>query len=70
MKKVGLAVLGVVAFLGACVLIALANIAMEEDPHHVVVDGQEYIRSKEYVGNNQYQIIMIPVKGCPCNQSK
>ena len=69
-KSVLAVLAGVVIFLGVCVLIAYAHASMEEDPHRVVVDGQEYIRSKEYVGNNQYQIIMVPVKACPCNQSK
>ncbi len=32
----------------------------EEDPHKVIIDGKEYIRSKEYVGNGHYQIILIP----------
>ena len=51
-----------VAFiLGALILYTLMVISNEEEPHRVVVDGQEYIRSKEYVGNG-YQVIMIPVK--------
>ena len=33
----------------------------EEEPHKVIIGGKEYIRSKEYVGNNHYQIILIPV---------
>jgi hypothetical protein len=69
-KSVLAVLAGVVIFLGVCVLIAFAHAAMEEDPHRVVIGGQEYIRSKEYVGDNKYQIIMIPVKECPCNQSK
>jgi hypothetical protein len=32
----------------------------EEEPHKVIIDGKEYIRSKEYVGNGHYQIILIP----------
>ena len=32
----------------------------EEDPHKVIIDGKEYIRSKEYVGHGHYQIILIP----------
>ena len=47
--------------LGALILYTLMVISNEEEPHRVVVDGQEYIRSKEYVGNG-YQVIMIPVK--------
>jgi hypothetical protein len=47
---------------GAMILLALITLAGEEKPHRVVVDGKEYIRSKEYVGNNHYQIIMIPVE--------
>ena len=33
----------------------------EEDPHMVNINGKQYIRSKEYTGNNTYQIILIPV---------
>jgi hypothetical protein len=69
-KSVAKVLAGVVIFLGVCVLIALANAAGEEDPHRVVVGGQEYIRSKEYVGGNKYQIIMIPVRECSCKSSK
>jgi hypothetical protein len=65
-KRVAVGVLGVAIFLGLCVFIAFANAAGEEAPHRVVIGGQEYIRSKEYVGGNKYQIIMIPVKTCPC----
>jgi hypothetical protein len=32
----------------------------EEKPHKVIIDGKEYIRSKEYVGDGHYQIILIP----------
>ena len=32
----------------------------EEDPHIVNINGKQYIRSKEYTGNNTYQIILIP----------
>jgi hypothetical protein len=32
----------------------------EEEPHKVIIDGKEYIRSKEYVGHGHYQIILIP----------
>jgi hypothetical protein len=32
----------------------------EEKPHKVIIDGKEYIRSKEYVGHGHYQIILIP----------
>ena len=63
MKEKIIEVVKWVAFLvvAAVVLVFLTK-AGEEEPHRVVVDGQEYIRSKEYVGHNQYQIIMIPVK--------
>lgn len=33
----------------------------EEKPHKVIINGKEYIRSKEYIGNNMYQIILLPV---------
>ena len=33
----------------------------EEEPHKVIIDGKEYIRSKEYVGDGHYQIILLPV---------
>ena len=33
----------------------------EEDPHMANINGKQYIRSKEYTGNNTYQIILIPV---------
>jgi len=62
--------LGIVIFLGVCFLMALARGSREEKAHRIVVDGQEYIRSKEYVGNNTYQVIMVPVKACPCKSSK
>jgi len=32
----------------------------EEKPHKVIIDGKEYIRAKEYVGDGHYQIILIP----------
>lgn len=33
----------------------------EEDPHIVNINGKQYIRSKEYTGNNTYQVILLPV---------
>ena len=32
-----------------------------EKPHEVIVDGKKYIRSKEYVGNGVYQVILLPI---------
>jgi len=34
---------------------------IEEKPHKVIIHGKEYIRSKEYVGDGHYQIILLPV---------
>ncbi len=31
-----------------------------EDPHEITIDGKKYIRSKEYVGDGHYQIIITP----------
>lgn len=31
-----------------------------EDPHETIIDGKKYIRSKEYVGDGHYQIILLP----------
>ena len=31
-----------------------------EGPHEITIDGKKYIRSKEYVGDGHYQIIITP----------
>lgn len=41
-------------------ILSIIIVSMEEKPHEVIVDGKKYIRSKEYVGDGHYQIIMIP----------
>jgi hypothetical protein len=41
------------------VLVILIN-SKEEKPHEVIIDGKKYIRSKEYVGDGHYQIILLP----------
>lgn len=41
-------------------ILSIVIVSMEEKPHEVIVDGKKYIRSKEYVGDGHYQIIMMP----------
>lgn len=31
-----------------------------EESHEITIDGKKYIRSKEYVGDGHYQIIITP----------
>ena len=52
--KTILFILGMIIILG--ILIKLG----EEKPHEVIIDGKKYIRSKEYIGHSQYQIILLP----------
>ena len=54
LKYIGLFMVGIV-------IIALLQIATEEKPHRVIIEGKTYIRSKEYAGNGTYQVILIPV---------
>jgi hypothetical protein len=55
----------VLTFIGFCiaaiVIIAFLQIANEEEPHRVTIEGKTYIRSKESTGNGTYQVILIPV---------
>jgi hypothetical protein len=46
-------------FLLIFILSILIN-SNEENPHEVIIDGKKYIRSKEYVGDGHYQIILLP----------
>jgi hypothetical protein len=41
-------------------ILSIVIVSMEEKPHEVIIDGKKYIRSKEYVGDGHYQIIMMP----------
>ena len=43
-------------FIGLAFLVSLN----EEKPHTVIVNGKAYTRSREYVGNGHYQVIMLP----------
>lgn len=47
--------------LGIFILLALLINANEEKPHEVTIGGKKYIRSKEYVGDSKYQIILLPI---------
>lgn len=49
-------------FLGLLILIAVLNKGLEEEPHVVVIEGKQYMRSKEYVGNGHFQVILVPIK--------
>jgi hypothetical protein len=46
----------------ALIVIAIGFLQyLNEEPAHMVnINGKQYIRSKEYAGNNTYQIILIP----------
>jgi len=45
---------------GLMLLLTLLIKSIEEKPHEVIIDGKKYIRSKEYVGDGHYQIILLP----------
>ena len=51
----------ILSILGLLIVIGFLIHLNEEEPHKVIVDGKEYIRSKEYVGHGHYQIILLPV---------
>ena len=55
----GLKILGF--FVIAIIVIAFLLRLNEEEPHRVTIEGKHYIRSKEYVGNGMYQVMLIPV---------
>lgn len=57
-NKIGI----VLFFLGLFLLTAFLRDVIEEKPHIVEVEGKRYMRSKEYVGNGHFQIIMVPIK--------
>ena len=48
-------------FLIGLVILAFLIRLSEEDPHVVIINGKEYIRSKEYTGNGTYQVILTPL---------
>jgi hypothetical protein len=50
----------ILLILAMVIVIGLLIHLNEEKPHKVIIDGKEYIRSKEYVGDGHYQIILIP----------
>ncbi len=52
----------VLFFLGLFILTALLRDTIEEKPHIVTIEGKQYVRSKEYVGNGHFQVILVPIK--------
>lgn len=54
--------IGIVLFFLGVVMVMLFLIrVIEEKPHMVTIEGKQYIRSKEYVGDGHFQIILVPV---------
>lgn len=51
----------ILSILGLLIVIGFLIHLNEEEPHKVIVGGKEYIRSKEYIGDGHYQIILLPV---------
>ena len=51
----------VLFFLGVLVVMLFLIRVIEEKPHMVTIEGKQYIRSKEYVGDGHFQIILVPV---------
>jgi len=47
-------------FMVAILVIGFLQSLGTEDPHEITIDGKKYIRSKEYVGDGHYQIIITP----------
>jgi hypothetical protein len=47
-------------FMVAILVIGFLQSLDTEDPHEITIDGKKYIRSKEYVGDGHYQIIITP----------
>jgi hypothetical protein len=47
-------------FMIAILVIGFLQSLGTEDPHEITIDGKKYIRSKEYVGDGHYQIIITP----------
>lgn len=48
-------------FIVAIIVIGFLQNLNTEKPHEVIVNGKKYIRSKEYVGNGVYQVILLPI---------
>lgn len=47
-------------FMTAILVIGFLQSLGTEESHEITIDGKKYIRSKEYVGDGHYQIIITP----------
>jgi hypothetical protein len=46
-------------FTAAIIVIGFLQNLNTEKPHEIIINGKKYIRSKEYVGNGVYQVILL-----------
>lgn len=55
--------IGIALFFLLVLMVMLVLVrTIEEKPHMVEIEGREYMRSKEYVGDGHFQIILVPIK--------
>lgn len=47
-------------FIVAIIVVGFLQSLGTEESHEITIDGKKYIRSKEYVGDGHYQIIITP----------